>query len=791
MGLTQIFDEKYFVQALVLYKSWSHQNCLKVPQTTWELAFYKWKPSLAIVQMLDREQNYHDGKRMSQESRDAKTKQTSEAADDTDPSTYSTTTPTHDNFDASDSQTAADFVFEASASIRAYFELTKNIYPRNTPRTDADLASADDLSAQLCESLSPNNTDVSKWTFDEDSIVSPQLNPMNTGINVTASSVLLATAFSDSIPALDTLRTYKEHYTVKNVPVLSLPMETIARVHKLNERQRIVFEIGAATLLRAHIWGLDITTIPISDTSTEPERRRIAKLNAILNGEQQTLLFQSGCAGTGKSVTIHAIKHFAQSWGIDSRIAVTAPTGSAALGINGTTLHTFAGFNILLKSKKDNTLPSIAQLALLIIDEISFVSCNLLNALDVQLQKRTRSQLQFGGISIIFSGDMGQLAPVSNDARQVPLYHMFQLHTTDETQNSNASNASFCGAKLWQSITNVVELTYNYRAETDPLFIDFLGRVREGEPIAQQHLDALIKRRISPELLLTNAPPLGTSMVWRTNQDVNAANSINVHRNGRCLGRTVYRFPAAVIENEKSGGSGAQLHHTSAIHNSSYLIGIVNSRNVKDLPIALLDLYIGASVTIQRNNKLLKHGVANGSEATFVGTYPPLDQLPTTLLEVTLSNYTTTSVALVETMPQYFLFHIRQANFKFANLPPQVLPMAPHSHNIIRVHSQLSQYTYNVSQVQVRLFGATTVHTSQGKTNSPNFIGNLRKDPGFNYVALSRGTSFANTYIGSHVKLQLSTFDKVLSHDLQIQLFREKQYSNLFVQQYMQRTKDI
>jgi hypothetical protein len=139
-------------------------------------------------------------------------------------------------------------------------------------------------------------------------------------------------------------------------------------------------------------------------------------------------------------------------------------------------------------------------------------------------------------------------------------------------------------------------------------------------------------------------------------------------------------------------------------------------------------------------------------------------------------------------MPKYFLFLVNGANFKFAHLPPQVLPLAPRTHKAVKVHSRLSSCTYNITQVEIRLFGATTVHSAQGKTNSPNFIGNLRKDQGFNYVALSRGTSFANTYIGPHLKIQSSSFDNPISYSLQNQLAKEKQYSDKFVQDYIKRT---
>lgn len=771
---------------MVLYKAWSHQRPLKLPQETWEFAYYKWKPPLHIVQMLDREQNYHDCKLFGQQSHDAK-KHKGDLMEDIDladsTATYSTTTPSTDVGDPTLPQPS----FNASASIRAYFDLVKANTPTNTPKTDLNLSCADDLSPEINTTLAANDVDLSKWIYDVKSVVPARPSVIGPENTVTAASVLLETAFADAIPPQAALTVYMKHYAERSVPLLSLSMDTIAAVHNLNQKQRIVFEIGAASLLRAHIWGLDVTQIPVDETTSDIERRRVNRLNNILNHEQQILLFQSGCAGTGKSVTIHAISHFAQSWGMVNRLAVTAPTGSAALVINGCTLHSFSKLNKFLKPTSSKTEPQSPHLTLLIIDEISFVSCDFLQSVHLQLQRRNQSALPFGGISVIFSGDMAQLPPVGTGGK-VPLYHVFSLNKTEETHMGNEKNAAFCGSKLWQSVTNVVVLTHNYRAEEDPLFIDFLNHVRIGRQVTQQHVDALLKRRISPELLLIDQPPIGTSMVWRENKDVNAANSLLLHRNARCHNRTVYRFPAVIKENEASGGSGNVLPHTSNIHHASYLVGILRSDNAKTLPIAMLDLYLGALVTIYKDNKLMEFGVANGSEGCFVGTYPNLDQLPKTIIDVRLPDNSTSSVVLVEEMPLFFLFHIPNSNFRFPNLPENVLPLAPCKHTKVTVYSTLSPYTYQVSQVQIRLFGATTVHTSQGKTNAPNFVGNLRKDQGFNYVALSRGKSFSNTYIGSHVKLKITSFNNPIPHSLEIQLSKETLYSDKFVHDYLQRT---
>ena len=119
---------------------------------------------------------------------------------------------------------------------------------------------------------------------------------------------------------------------------------------------------------------------------------------------------------------IKAVTHFAAAWGILSHVAVTAPTGAAAVLIGGCTLHSFAGMSSHGRRAARNV--SSAQLAedptcaivLLIIDEVSLVSAEFLGDLSTTLKRKRNDPSPFGGLAVLFCGDFYQLPPVPASA---------------------------------------------------------------------------------------------------------------------------------------------------------------------------------------------------------------------------------------------------------------------------------------------------------------------------------------------------------------------------------------
>ena len=142
-----------------------------------------------------------------------------------------------------------------------------------------------------------------------------------------------------------------------------------------------------------------------------------AALRAVQEGKN---IFLTGAGGTGKSYTINEIVHWSRQQ--DKLVAVTAMTGCAALLINAKTLHSWAGIGLghaspsdlaaaILKKSRSKRL--WLDTSILIIDEVSMMTPDLLEKLDLVGRRVRKSDKPFGGLQLILSGDFCQLPPVS------------------------------------------------------------------------------------------------------------------------------------------------------------------------------------------------------------------------------------------------------------------------------------------------------------------------------------------------------------------------------------------
>jgi ATP-dependent exoDNAse (exonuclease V) alpha subunit len=124
-------------------------------------------------------------------------------------------------------------------------------------------------------------------------------------------------------------------------------------------------------------------------------------------------LFITGRAGTGKSTLLQLFRKTT-----DKKHVVLAPTGVAALNVKGQTIHSFFNFPPRLfdagqiKSGKNKKL--IKELEVIIIDEISMVRADILDAIDFVLKINRNNEKPFGGVQMVVFGDLFQLPPVVN-----------------------------------------------------------------------------------------------------------------------------------------------------------------------------------------------------------------------------------------------------------------------------------------------------------------------------------------------------------------------------------------
>ena len=203
----------------------------------------------------------------------------------------------------------------------------------------------------------------------------------------------------------------------------------------------------------------------ISDIEILPEYQFILK--AIEN--KCPAIFVTGKAGTGKSTLIRFLTSKIK------RSAVVAPTAIAAINVGGSTIHSFFGipprtinpdesFN-----PKQHIIPVIENLDALIIDEVSMVGPDLVDCINNSLINVRRISSAFGGIPIVFVGDILQLPPVVDD-KEVGVYYTHRYESP-----------YFYSADIFKKIDILpIELTKVFR-QKDSNFIKALDRIRTNQ----------------------------------------------------------------------------------------------------------------------------------------------------------------------------------------------------------------------------------------------------------------------------------------------------------------------
>ena len=200
-------------------------------------------------------------------------------------------------------------------------------------------------------------------------------------------------------------------------------------------------------------------------------------------------IFLTGKAGTGKTTLLHKIINTCYK-----NTVVVAPTGIAALNAGGVTIHSmfqlpFASFlptlsnppivNEFLRFENrfslrkhfqmhKNKQQVIRNMELLIVDEVSMLRADVLDAMDYMLQFIRKDKRPFGGVQVLFIGDLLQLPPVVKQEEWEVLKHYYK------------GMYFFQSEVITQNPLLYVELETIYR-QTDKLFISILNHLRENQ----------------------------------------------------------------------------------------------------------------------------------------------------------------------------------------------------------------------------------------------------------------------------------------------------------------------
>lgn len=247
---------------------------------------------------------------------------------------------------------------------------------------------------------------------------------------------------------------------------------------------------------------IDITNITLS-----PEQAELFHIMEDTNDN----VFITGKAGTGKSALL---QYFRQK--SEKRLAVTAPTGIAALNVGGQTLHSFfrippafIAADSLKPTHKTKTL--LQNIDTLVIDEVSMVRADLMDAIDYLLRHARSNDSPFGGVQLVMFGDLYQLPPVVSDR---------QLH---EYFAENHGGYYFFNAHAWQNVAiNIFELNTVFR-QKDAGFVRLLNAIRLGA--VTESLVAELNKRCLPEV-----PEEGVITLLPTNAAVAQVNNSQLAR---------------------------------------------------------------------------------------------------------------------------------------------------------------------------------------------------------------------------------------------------------------------
>lgn len=274
--------------------------------------------------------------------------------------------------------------------------------------------------------------------------------------------------------------------------------------------------------------------------------------------------FITGKAGSGKSTVLKYFKSKTKK-----NVVVLSFTGLAAINVGGQTIHSFFKFPLgFLQPRHVKLLPAmfdvIRTIDVIVIDEISMCRADIMDGIDKSLRINRNSDAPFGGVQMVFMGDLYQLSP-------------FIENELEDIYNSFYESPFFFHAHVFKNVKLPLINLEEIHRQTEPEFIEILNNVRERKNLSSA-LNRLNKN------LVTNVAGLrenGTIVLCATNDKAKTINDNFLNK----LTTPIYLFDAI----------------------------IKNDFDEKSFPTSrILELKVGAKIIFIKNNSNIENSYVNG-----------------------------------------------------------------------------------------------------------------------------------------------------------------------------------
>jgi Helitron helicase-like domain at N-terminus/PIF1-like helicase len=447
-------------------------------------------------------------------------------------------------------------------------------------------------------------------------------------------------------------------------------------------------------------------------------------------------LLLTGPGGTGKSHVVNTLRRLMAAYGVDHKLRLLAPTGSAAQGIGASTIHKSLGIQVIKRGGSKGFDPDdyVGQMSkkkqadleaewkdaeYIFCDEMSLIGAELIAQIDQVLRLVKDNNEWFGNVNMIFSGDFAQYKPVAAQ----PLYEAITRYSGSKTKRDMMNRF---GRMAWKSINAVVELKEQMR---------MCGDLEYGETVARLRLRKCTEQDVelfNSRILRSPSHPDG--VVLSPHESVNATmivadNKLRLFLNELKANALIPKTQLVLCAARDTNADGSPLAFEEQKKHINHNFASATGKST--LP-STIPLAVGMKIVLRQRNISPELNISNGSPG-----------IVHSLFTSPYNGYTCADGAVV-----YF----PTSPLQLQGLPrgcAYIQPMAVSYH----IMENGSKRSFQRRQLPIEPAFAVTGHFAQGKT-IPIVVANLKQpDPAATYVIASRATSRHGLFLTEEVTL--------------------------------------